>query len=62
MNKILANMSKEVIASNSQEAFSLYKKSSFGKPVGEKVKYSFSEALYLVEKGKMKVSLCSKNS
>ena len=48
-------MSKEVISSNSQEAFSLYKKSSFGKPIGEKVRYSFLEALYLVEKGKMQV-------
>jgi len=55
MNKILGYLSKEIISSNSQEAFSLYKKSVFGKPIGEKVQYSFSEALYLVEKGKMKI-------
>lgn len=55
MDKILAHLSGEIISSNSQEAFSLYKKSIFGKPIGEKVQYSFSEALYLVENGKMKV-------
>lgn len=59
MVKIQANLSKEIISSNSQEAFSLYKKSSFGKPVGEKVQYSFSEALFLVEKGKMEISKLS---
>ncbi len=55
MSKILAYLTKESISSNSQEAFSLYKKSSFGKPIGEKIKYSFSEALFLVEKGKMNI-------
>ena len=44
------------IASNSQDAFSLYRKSHFGEPVGEKIQYSLPEALFLTEKGKMKAS------
>ena len=55
MEKIQAHLAKEIISSNSQEAFSLYMKSIFGKPLGEKVQYSFSEALFLVEKGKMEI-------
>jgi len=53
MNKISSYLIGENISSNSAEAFSLYKKSHFGEPVGEKIQYSLSEALFLVEKGKM---------
>ncbi len=53
MEKIQAYIVEEIISSNSSEAYSLYKKSSFGEPVGEKIRYSPSEALFLVEKGKM---------
>jgi len=60
MEKIQAYLTKEIVSSNSQEAFSLYKKSSFGKPVGEKVQYSFSEVLHLVEKGKMEILVSKK--
>jgi tRNA-intron endonuclease len=55
MEKIHAHMMGASVFSNSQEAFSLYKKSHFGEPSGEKVQYSISEALFLVEKGKIEV-------
>lgn len=55
MNKIQAYLVGENISSNSAEAFSLYKKSFFGEPVGEKIQYSLSEALFLSEKGKMDI-------
>lgn len=55
MNKISSYIIGESISSNSAEAFSLYKKSSFGEPIGEKIQYSLSEALFLVEKGKMSI-------
>jgi len=55
MEKIQANMMGTSISSNSQDAFSLYKKSYFGESVGEKIQYSLPEALFLTEKGKMRV-------
>ena len=55
MNKIPSHLVGENISSNSIDAFSLYKKSSFGEPIGEKIKYSLSEALFLVEKGKIDI-------
>lgn len=53
MQKIQAYIIGEIISSNSAEAHSLHKKSYFGEKVSEKIQYSFSEALFLVEKGKM---------
>jgi len=55
MEKIQAHITGETISSNSAEAFTLHKKSHFGEPVGEKIQYSLSEALFLVEKKKMEV-------
>jgi len=55
MNKIEAHLTGGSISSNFSEAFSLHKKSSFGEPVGEKVQYSFSEALYLVEAKRIEI-------
>ena len=55
MNKISSYIIGENISSNSIEAFSLYKKSSFGEPIGEKIQYSLSEALFLSEKGKINI-------
>jgi tRNA-intron endonuclease len=55
MEKIQSYLSRDIISSNSQEAFNLHDKSSFGKVIGEKVQYSFSEVLFLVEKEKMEV-------
>jgi tRNA-intron endonuclease len=53
--KIKAYFSGERIASNSRAAFDLYSQSRLGEPVGGKIQYSFVEALYLLEKGKMDV-------
>lgn len=55
MKKIQAQFLGGTISTNSSEAFSLNKKSNFGEPWGEKIKYSFPEALFLVEKGYLEV-------
>ena len=55
MEKIKAYVVGEIISSNTSEAYALCKKSSFGERVGEKIQYSVSEALFLVEKGKMDI-------
>jgi len=55
MEKIQAHLLSEIISTNSAEAFSLYKKSNFGEPVGGKIHYSLSEAIYLVEKNKIEI-------
>lgn len=55
MSNILTYILGEVVSTNEAEAFSLYKKSNFGQPIGQKIQYSLSEALYLVEKGKIDI-------
>lgn len=55
MEKIQAHIIGEVISSNSAEAYSSYKKSNFGEKVEDKIQYSFSEALFLVENKKMDI-------
>jgi len=55
MKKIQAHVIGEVISSNSQEAYTLNKKSYFGEKKGDKIYYSFSEALFLIEKEKMEI-------
>lgn len=55
MNKIIAYLVGEIVSSNDSEAFSLFKKSHFGTPLGEKVQYSLPEALFLQEKGKLDI-------
>ena len=55
MNKILTHLLGEVVSTNEAEAFTLYKKSNFGQPIGQKIQYSLSEALYLVEKDKIEI-------
>jgi tRNA-intron endonuclease, archaea type len=60
MQKIQAHFVGEIISTNSAEAFTLYKKSHFGEPVQGKIQYSFSEALFLVEKGKMEILVRNK--
>ena len=52
MKKIKAHISGKTISSNSAEAFSLYEKSYFGEPVGEKIQYIPSEIFFLLEKNK----------
>jgi len=51
--KIKAVFSGERVYSNKKEAFSLYEQSRFGEPKEGKIFYSFPEALYLLEKGKL---------
>lgn len=60
MEKIKANILGEIITSNASEAYSLYEKSCFGEPVGEKIQYSFSEVLFLIEHKKMDIFSKSK--
>ncbi len=60
MNKFSAHLVGENVSSNAPEAFSLYKKSTFGEPIGEKVQYSLAEALFLVEKKKIEVTTIGK--
>ena len=55
MKKIQAHLVGEIISSNDPEANSLYKKSHFGEPIGEKIQYSIPETLFLSEKGKIEV-------
>ena len=55
MEKIKATISLDTISSNSKQAFSLNDKSFFGEKVEDKINYSFSEALYLIEKNKLDV-------
>ena len=55
MKKIQAHLIGNKVSSNSEEAFSLHEKSSFGEPIGEKIIYSFPESLYLLEKKKMEI-------
>ncbi|MBU0959192.1 MAG: tRNA-intron lyase [Nanoarchaeota archaeon] len=53
MEAIQAHIIGEIVSSNSSEAHSLHKKSGFGEPKGEKIQYTLSEALYLIESGKL---------
>ncbi len=52
---IKTQLTKEIISTNEAEAFSLHKKSNFGEPIGEKIQYTLSEAIYLVEKNKIEI-------
>ena len=60
MQKIQTYLIGQIISSNSSEAKFFYKKSNFGEIVGEKINYSLTEALFLVEKGKMEIYSRSK--
>lgn len=55
MNKIQSHLVGETISSNSNEAYALNAKSFFGEKKGDKIVYSPSEALFLVENKKMDV-------
>jgi len=60
MEKIIAHIIGEIITTNDSEAHSLYKKSHFGEPKSEKIQYTLSEALFLVEKNKINIYSRSK--
>jgi tRNA-intron endonuclease len=55
MEKIEAYLVGETVISVDSNAFSLYKKSHFGEPKDGKIQYSLTEALFLLEKGKMDI-------
>ncbi len=55
MKKIKAQLIGKIISTNESEAFSLQKKSFFGEKKGEKIQYTLSEALFLVEKNKIEI-------
>ncbi len=54
--KIAANLIGDRIFSNSKEAQNLFASQRFGEQIGEKIFYSMSEALFLVEQGKMQIN------
>ncbi|MDD5012220.1 MAG: tRNA-intron lyase [Candidatus Nanoarchaeia archaeon] len=55
MEKIKAYIMGEIISSIDADAFSLYEKSHFGEPKDDKIQYSLTEALFLLEKGKIDI-------
>jgi tRNA-intron endonuclease len=55
MKKIPVQLIGETLTTNDAEAFSLQKKSQFGEPTGQKIQYTLSEALYLLEKDKIEI-------
>lgn len=60
MDKIEAYLVGEIVLSVDADAFSLYRKSHFGEQKDEKIQYSLTEAMFLVEKGKMEIFLKEK--
>jgi len=55
MTTIKATLISERITSNTAEAQSLFAKSRFGEKLGEKILYSLTEALFLIEDKKMEI-------
>jgi len=53
--KIKATLISEKITSNTAEAQNLFATSRFGEKIGEKIFYSLSEALYLIQDKKMEI-------
>ena len=55
MEKFTATLLKNQVTSNSSNAHALHKKSNFGAKSNQKIFYSLSETLFLVQKNKMQV-------
>ena len=55
MKRITAHLVSEKILSNSKEAQELFASQRFGEKSGEKIIYTLSEALFLVEQKKMQI-------
>lgn len=53
MEKIIATLLSEKITSNSKSAHDLFATQRFGEKMEEKILYFMSEALYLIQEGKM---------
>jgi tRNA-intron endonuclease len=60
MEKITAHLISEKITSNSKSAHDLFSSQRFGERMDERILYSLSETLYLIQEGKMDL-LDSKN-
>lgn len=56
MKKIKAILISGRVTSNSAEASSLFATSRFGEKLGEKILYSLSEALYLIQNDKIEIT------
>ncbi len=67
MKKIKATFISERVTSNSAEAQNLFATSRFGEKLNQKILYSLSEALYLIQENKMEITdyrnkeLCEKD-
>ncbi len=55
MTEIQVQLVGEIISTNESEAFLLCKKSFFGEFIDGKIQYTLSEAMFLVEKGKIEI-------
>lgn len=55
MEKIKAYVLGEIISSTDSDAYSLYEKSHFGESKEDRIQYSLTEALFLLEKGKIEI-------
>ncbi len=55
MKKIQTHLIGKTIFTNDSNAITLYKKSSFGEPIDEKIQYSLSETLFLIKERKIEV-------
>lgn len=61
MEKIKAYLTEEIISSPDSEAFSLYEKSHFGEEKNNKINYSLTEAMFLLEDNKIEIYSNKKN-
>jgi len=55
MEKIKAYITGEIISSTDANAFSFHKKSHFGEPKNNKIQYSLTEAMFLLENEKIEI-------
>ena len=55
MDKIKAYINGEIVFSTDSEAYSLYQKSNIGEPVEDKIQYSLTETLFLLQKDKIEI-------
>lgn len=55
MNKIKANLVSGKVSSNTNEATATFESQRFGEKVGEKIFYSLSETLYLIDEKKLEL-------
>lgn len=53
--EIVAHLIGNTLTSNSKKAYSYCKESAFGEHVEDKIKYTLSEGLFLVQNGKMEI-------